>query len=124
MDILLSTVIDHSDTVCIFILVSTLVSWTMEDANRYCTLGCNHNKSTIGALWVVTSIRKPRISGCVALDGVTPPFPAPLVFAGVHRYSYSPSMAGKPVVSVTFYIDPVGGSRAFVSWRAELRTWC
>ena len=50
MDMFRSTFIDHSDTICMFNSISTLVSWTMEDADRYCTLGYNHNKSTIEAL--------------------------------------------------------------------------
>ena len=107
-----------------FISMSILVSLTMEDESCYCTLRYNHNKSTIGGLLAVVSLRISRISSCVVLDGVVPPFIAPLTFAEAHRHYSSPSMTDKPVVSVTFYIDSVGESKVLISWRAKLHTWC
>ena len=123
MDILHGTFIDYINAVFMFIFMFILVSWTMEDENRYCTLRYNHNKSTIGALSAVISFRIYRISSCVVLDEVVPPFLAPLAFAEAHRHCDSPSMTGKLVVSVTFYIDPVGESKVLTSWQAEFYTW-
>ena len=103
--------------------MSFLVSWTMKDDNRYYTLHYNHNMSTIGALLDVISFRLHRISNCVELDEGVLPFLARLAFSEAHRYSYSPSMTSKPVVSVTFRFGSVGDSKVWISWWAEFYTW-
>lgn len=109
---------------CTFVSMSILVSWTMKDENRYCTLHYNHNMSTIEALLAVTSSRIHRISGFVELGEGVRPFLAFLAFSEAHRHYNSPSMTGKPAVSVTFDIDFVGESKVWISWRVESHTWC
>jgi hypothetical protein len=87
----------------------------MEDGSRYCTLRCNRNKSTNGALLAAISFRIRRISSCVLLNEVVPPFLAPLAFAEAPLRCNSPSMTSKPVVSATLYIDLAGESKVLIS---------